>query len=125
MSCSQLCLCVLDWWHGVSPGLGFVKPLYPFPLLQVDKVEAFKYSQSTRDCLHAKYNTHTCATVVGDHEWGHLQLDATSLYLLMLAQMTASGGMPFGDLYLEGLRHVTWRGLRCFGALCTDLWLCS
>ncbi|KAM6252604.1 phosphorylase b kinase regulatory subunit alpha, skeletal muscle isoform 4-T4 [Spheniscus humboldti] len=58
---------------------------------QVDKVEAFKYSQSTRDCLHAKYNTHTCATVVGDQEWGHLQMDATSLYLLMLAQMTASG----------------------------------
>ncbi|XP_063272865.1 phosphorylase b kinase regulatory subunit alpha, skeletal muscle isoform isoform X2 [Prinia subflava] len=58
---------------------------------QVDKVEAFKYSQSTRDCLHAKYNTHTCATVVGDHEWGHLQMDATSLYLLILAQMTASG----------------------------------
>ncbi|NWU68346.1 KPB1 kinase, partial [Pterocles burchelli] len=58
---------------------------------QVDKVEAFKYSQSTKDCLHAKYNTHTCATVVGDHEWGHLQMDATSLYLLMLAQMTASG----------------------------------
>uniref|UniRef100_A0A8B9VXE3 Phosphorylase b kinase regulatory subunit n=1 Tax=Anas zonorhyncha TaxID=75864 RepID=A0A8B9VXE3_9AVES len=62
-----------------------------YELEQVDKVEAFKYSQSTRDCLHAKYNTHTCATVVGDHEWGHLQLDATSLYLLMLAQMTASG----------------------------------
>ncbi|XP_051485925.1 phosphorylase b kinase regulatory subunit alpha, skeletal muscle isoform isoform X5 [Apus apus] len=58
---------------------------------QVEKVEAFKYSQSTRDCLHAKYDTHTCATVVGDHEWGHLQMDATSLYLLMLAQMTASG----------------------------------
>ncbi|XP_071613987.1 phosphorylase b kinase regulatory subunit alpha, skeletal muscle isoform isoform X1 [Heliangelus exortis] len=58
---------------------------------QVDKVEAFKYSQSTKDCLHAKYNTHTCATVVGDNEWGHLQMDATSLYLLMLAQMTASG----------------------------------
>lgn len=54
-------------------------------------MEAFKYSQSTRDCLHAKYNTRTCATVVGDDEWGHLQLDATSLYLLMLAQMTASG----------------------------------
>uniref|UniRef100_A0A8C4V9G1 Phosphorylase b kinase regulatory subunit n=1 Tax=Falco tinnunculus TaxID=100819 RepID=A0A8C4V9G1_FALTI len=58
---------------------------------QVDKVEAFKYNQSTKDCLHAKYNTRTCATVVGDHEWGHLQMDATSLYLLMLAQMTASG----------------------------------
>ncbi|XP_061454930.1 phosphorylase b kinase regulatory subunit alpha, skeletal muscle isoform isoform X2 [Rhineura floridana] len=58
---------------------------------QVDKVEAFKYSQSTKDCLHAKYNTSTCATVVGDDQWGHLQLDATSLYLLILAQMTASG----------------------------------
>ena len=30
-------------------------------------------------------------TVVGDNEWGHLQLDATSLYILMVAQMTASG----------------------------------
>ncbi|KAM6427445.1 phosphorylase b kinase regulatory subunit alpha, skeletal muscle isoform 4-T4 [Liasis olivaceus] len=58
---------------------------------QVDKVEDFKYSQSPKDCLHAKYNTRTCATVVGDDQWGHLQLDATSLYLLMLAQMTASG----------------------------------
>ncbi|TFJ97515.1 zymogen granule membrane protein 16 [Platysternon megacephalum] len=58
---------------------------------QVDKVEAFKHSQSPKDCFHAKYNTHTCATVVGDDQWGHLQLDATSIYLLMLAQMTASG----------------------------------
>ena len=33
----------------------------------------------------------TCATVVGDYAWGHLQIDATSLYLLMLAQMTAAG----------------------------------
>jgi phosphorylase kinase alpha/beta subunit len=29
--------------------------------------------------------------VVGDNDWGHLQIDATSLYLLMLAQMTTSG----------------------------------
>ncbi|XP_049338140.1 phosphorylase b kinase regulatory subunit alpha, skeletal muscle isoform isoform X5 [Astyanax mexicanus] len=58
---------------------------------QLDKVEKFKYSKSTMDCLHAKYNTHTCATVVGDTEWGHLQMDATSLFLLFLAQMTASG----------------------------------
>uniref|UniRef100_A0A452TDH9 Phosphorylase b kinase regulatory subunit n=1 Tax=Ursus maritimus TaxID=29073 RepID=A0A452TDH9_URSMA len=57
----------------------------------VDKVESFKYSQSTKDSLHAKYNTKTCATVVGDDQWGHLQLDATSVYLLFLAQMTASG----------------------------------
>ncbi|RLW07688.1 hypothetical protein DV515_00003644 [Chloebia gouldiae] len=58
---------------------------------QVDKVEKFKRTQSTKDCLHAKYNSATCATVVGDDQWGHLQVDATSLYLLFLAQMTASG----------------------------------
>ncbi|KAJ4947784.1 hypothetical protein JOQ06_009816 [Pogonophryne albipinna] len=58
---------------------------------QVAKVEKFKYTQSTKDCLHAKYDTPTCATVVGDDQWGHLQVDATSIYLLMLAQMTASG----------------------------------
>ncbi|XP_077778597.1 phosphorylase b kinase regulatory subunit alpha, skeletal muscle isoform-like isoform X3 [Podarcis muralis] len=58
---------------------------------QVDKVETFKYTQSPRDALHAKFAPGTCATVVGDDQWGHLQLDATSLYLLMLAQMTASG----------------------------------
>ncbi|KAM9397237.1 phosphorylase b kinase regulatory subunit alpha, liver isoform 2-T2 [Salvelinus alpinus] len=58
---------------------------------QVAKVEKFKYTQSPKDCLHAKYHTPTCATVVGDDQWGHLQVDATSLYLLVLAQMTASG----------------------------------
>nr|Q9W6R1.1 RecName: Full=Phosphorylase b kinase regulatory subunit alpha, liver isoform; Short=Phosphorylase kinase alpha L subunit [Takifugu rubripes]AAD28794.1 phosphorylase kinase alpha 2 subunit [Takifugu rubripes] len=58
---------------------------------QVAKVEKFKHTQSTTDCLHAKYDTSTCATVVGDDQWGHLQVDATSIYLLMLAQMTASG----------------------------------
>uniref|UniRef100_A0A6Q2YYP1 Phosphorylase b kinase regulatory subunit n=1 Tax=Esox lucius TaxID=8010 RepID=A0A6Q2YYP1_ESOLU len=58
---------------------------------QVAKVERFKHTQSTKDCLHAKYHTPSCATVVGDDQWGHLQVDATSLYLLILAQMTASG----------------------------------
>lgn len=58
---------------------------------QADKVERFKKTQSLLDCLHAKYNTATGDVVVGDDEWGHLQLDATSLFLLMLAQMTASG----------------------------------
>ncbi|KAM6949439.1 phosphorylase b kinase regulatory subunit alpha, skeletal muscle isoform [Aplochiton taeniatus] len=58
---------------------------------QLDKIEKFKYSKSTSDALHAKYNTATCATVVGDDQWGHLQVDATSLFLLFLAQMTASG----------------------------------
>ncbi|XP_028293604.1 phosphorylase b kinase regulatory subunit alpha, liver isoform isoform X3 [Gouania willdenowi] len=58
---------------------------------QMEKVEKFKHTQSTKDCLHAKYHTSTCATVVRDDQWGHLQVDATSIYLLMLAQMTASG----------------------------------
>ncbi|XP_028338698.1 phosphorylase b kinase regulatory subunit alpha, liver isoform isoform X5 [Physeter macrocephalus] len=58
---------------------------------QVNKVERFKHTQSTKDSLHAKYDTATCSTVVGDDQWGHLQVDATSLFLLFLAQMTASG----------------------------------
>src|SRR5919202_2736445 len=58
---------------------------------QAHKVERFKETQSLMDALHAKYNTSTGDVVVGDDQWGHLQLDATSLFLLMLAQMTASG----------------------------------
>ncbi|MBD2342851.1 glycoside hydrolase family 15 protein [Anabaena subtropica] len=58
---------------------------------QAHKVEQFKQTQSPLDGLHAKYNTATGDIVVGDDEWGHLQLDATSIFLLMLAQMTASG----------------------------------
>ncbi|WP_052128715.1 glycoside hydrolase family 15 protein [Neosynechococcus sphagnicola] len=58
---------------------------------QVEKVERFKVTQAPLDALHAKYDTSTAATVVGDQQWGHLQLDATSLYLLMLSQMIASG----------------------------------
>ncbi|MBX3014026.1 MAG: hypothetical protein KF832_21075 [Caldilineaceae bacterium] len=58
---------------------------------QANKVEQFKQSLAPHDALHAKYNTETGGTVVADHAWGHLQVDATSLYLLMLAQMIASG----------------------------------
>jgi phosphorylase kinase alpha/beta subunit len=60
-------------------------------LRQSAKVEQFKQTQSPLDALHAKYNTQTGDVVVGDDEWGHLQLDATSLFILILAQMTASG----------------------------------
>jgi phosphorylase kinase alpha/beta subunit len=58
---------------------------------QAQKVEKFKYSQSPLDALHAKYSTTTGLEVVGDDEWGHLQLDATSLFVLTLAQMTSGG----------------------------------
>jgi phosphorylase kinase alpha/beta subunit len=58
---------------------------------QSNRVEAFKKSLNPTDALHAKYGTATGLSVVGDDEWGHLQLDATSLYLLMTAQMISSG----------------------------------
>jgi len=58
---------------------------------QAHKVEAYKKSRDPLDALHAKYATDSGHTVVGDDEWGHLQLDATSLFVLMIAQMSASG----------------------------------
>lgn len=58
---------------------------------QKDKVEKFKQTQNPLDSLHAKFSSKTGQAVVGDSEWGHLQVDAVSLYLLILAQMTASG----------------------------------
>ncbi|ANJ66969.1 hypothetical protein A9404_05875 [Halothiobacillus diazotrophicus] len=58
---------------------------------QADRVERFKRTQQPIDALHAKYDTGTGLAVVGDAEWGHLQLDATSLFVLMLVQMTLSG----------------------------------
>ncbi|MFA3790201.1 glycoside hydrolase family 15 protein [Aliiglaciecola sp. SL4] len=58
---------------------------------QSSKVEAFKKSRSPKDSLHAKYDTATGDNVVADHEWGHLQIDATSVFLLTLTQMIASG----------------------------------
>ncbi|EYC02723.1 hypothetical protein Y032_0098g3092 [Ancylostoma ceylanicum] len=58
---------------------------------QADKVEMFKKFQRPVDSLHAKYSVSTKNQVCGDTEWGHLQIDATSLFLLTLAQITASG----------------------------------
>ncbi|TGZ74978.1 hypothetical protein CRM22_000643 [Opisthorchis felineus] len=58
---------------------------------QADKVETLKKFEDPKHSLHAKFDANTCKTVVGDNEWGHLQIDAVSVYLLTLAQMTASG----------------------------------
>ncbi|KAH8030081.1 hypothetical protein HPB51_006513 [Rhipicephalus microplus] len=58
---------------------------------QKDKVKRFKETQSVSDCLHAKYDAATGNVCVGDQEWGRLQIDATSLFLLVLAQLTAAG----------------------------------
>ncbi|HEX3141332.1 MAG TPA: glycoside hydrolase family 15 protein, partial [Rhizobacter sp.] len=66
--------------------------------------------------LHAKYDTQRGEPVVGDSEWGHLQLDATALYLLMLAQMSASGlrivVQPDEQAFVQNLVHYlakAWR----------------
>ncbi len=74
--------------HAVVRGL---RGLLGAMMRQADKVEAFKRTQDPADALHAKYGTASGLPVVGDHAWGHLQLDATSLFLLQLAQVTASG----------------------------------
>lgn len=58
---------------------------------QSHKVEAFKHTQHPLDALHAKYDTPTGDEVVADNAWGHLQIDATSIFILMLSQMTVSG----------------------------------
>jgi len=46
---------------------------------QANKVEKFKTTQNLTDALHAKYSTSTCDVVVGDNEWGHLQVPSSAL----------------------------------------------
>ena len=58
---------------------------------QAPKVERFKRSLRPLDAIHAKFDTGSGATVVPDDGWGHLQLDATAVFLLQLAQLTRSG----------------------------------
>lgn len=58
---------------------------------QAPKVERFKHTQHPLDALHAKYDTQTGEPVVGDSEWGHLQLDATAVFVLLLVRMSESG----------------------------------
>ena len=41
---------------------------------QLDKIEHFKDNFSPLDSIHAKFGCHTGLPVVGDHEWGHLQV---------------------------------------------------
>jgi len=60
-------------------------------LRQAAKVERFKTSLHRLDAIHAKFDTGSGEPVVPDDGWGHLQLDATALFLLQLAQLTRSG----------------------------------
>ncbi|KAL5467658.1 hypothetical protein EMCRGX_G031920 [Ephydatia muelleri] len=58
---------------------------------QAEKVEKFKSTQNWEDALHAKFDYMTGDPVTNDDSWGHLQIDGTSLFLQILAQMTATG----------------------------------
>jgi phosphorylase kinase alpha/beta subunit len=60
-------------------------------LRQAPKVERFKESLHRLHAIHAKFDTASGGPVVADDGWGHLQLDATALFLLQLAQLTRSG----------------------------------
>jgi hypothetical protein len=87
-------------------------------MLQKEKVEFYKQTKKPLDSLHAKYSQKTGLTVVGDADWGHLQIDATSLFLLILAQMTASGQL-LGHSYLFVLlncflSYVKFQQYSCF-----------
>lgn len=83
---------------------------------QSAKVERFKHTQNPIDSLHAKYGTRDGLEVVADDAWGHLQLDATSLFLLTLAQMIRSGLRIIGTLdevnFIQNLVHYISRSYR-------------
>ncbi|NQD37498.1 glycosyl hydrolase family 15 [Permianibacter sp. IMCC34836] len=83
---------------------------------QAGKVERFKQTQDPLDALHAKYGTRSGDVVVADDKWGHLQLDATSLYLLMLAQMSRAGLRIIFNLdevsFVQNLVHYIGRAYR-------------
>ncbi|CAK6686510.1 glycoside hydrolase family 15 protein [Synechococcus sp. BA-124 BA4] len=71
--------------------LQLMRGLLTAMLRQAAKVERFKRSLDRLDAIHAKFDTATGNPVVPDDGWGHLQLDATALYLLQLAQLTRAG----------------------------------
>jgi phosphorylase kinase alpha/beta subunit len=71
--------------------LQLMRGLLAAMLRQSVKVERFKTSLDRLDAIHAKFDTATGKPVVPDDGWGHLQLDATALFLLQLAQLTRSG----------------------------------
>lgn len=56
-----------------------------------DKVEQFKGNQNPKHALSSKVNLNTSLPLLNDTNYGHLQLDVVSLYLVFLVQMITSG----------------------------------
>ncbi|OXB83980.1 UNVERIFIED_CONTAM: hypothetical protein H355_015491 [Colinus virginianus] len=58
---------------------------------QADKVQQFKQDPKPSGCLHSVFNAHTGDEVFSHNEYGHLQINAVSLFLLFLVEMISSG----------------------------------
>ncbi|XP_027982808.1 phosphorylase b kinase regulatory subunit beta isoform X2 [Eptesicus fuscus] len=58
---------------------------------QADKVQQFKQDPRPTTCLHSVFDVRTGDEVLSYEEYGHLQINAVSLYLLYLVEMISSG----------------------------------
>ncbi|XP_074957616.1 phosphorylase b kinase regulatory subunit beta isoform X2 [Phalacrocorax aristotelis] len=58
---------------------------------QADKVQKFKQDPKPSECLHSVFSAHTGDEVFSHKEYGHLQINAVSLFLLYLVEMISSG----------------------------------
>ncbi|NXA99376.1 KPBB kinase, partial [Cnemophilus loriae] len=58
---------------------------------QADKVQIFKQDPKPSACLHSVFSAHTGDEVFSHKEYGHLQINALSLFLLYLVEMISSG----------------------------------
>ncbi|KAJ6665975.1 hypothetical protein lerEdw1_000879 [Lerista edwardsae] len=58
---------------------------------QADKVQQYKQDPKPSKCLHSIFSAHTGDEVFSHEEYGHLQIDAVSLFLLYLVEMISSG----------------------------------
>uniref|UniRef100_A0A8B9NTM7 Phosphorylase b kinase regulatory subunit n=1 Tax=Apteryx owenii TaxID=8824 RepID=A0A8B9NTM7_APTOW len=58
---------------------------------QADKVQRFKQDPKPSECLHSVFSAQTGDEVFSCEEYGHLQINAVSLFLLYLVEMISSG----------------------------------
>ncbi|XP_027758669.1 phosphorylase b kinase regulatory subunit beta isoform X3 [Empidonax traillii] len=58
---------------------------------QADKVQKFKQDPQPSACLHSLFSAHTGDEVFSHKEYGHLQINTVSLFLLYLVEMISSG----------------------------------
>ncbi|KAK1213788.1 KPBB kinase, partial [Pygoscelis papua] len=58
---------------------------------QANKVQQFKQDPKPSECLHSVFSAHSGDEVFSHKEYGHLQINAVSLFLLYLVEMISSG----------------------------------